>query len=58
MVGHCLGAAGAIEAVFAIKALTSNIVPATLGYSDEDLVALKEKLERLILFQMLLVRRS
>lgn len=43
MVGHCLGAAGAIEAVFAIKALTSNIVPATLGYSDEDLVALKEK---------------
>lgn len=43
MVGHCLGAAGAIEAVFAIKALTSNIVPATLGYSDDDLVALKEK---------------
>ena len=43
MVGHCLGAAGAIEAVFAIKALTNNVVPATLGYSDEDLVALKEK---------------
>ena len=43
MVGHCLGAAGAIEAVFAIKALTDNVVPATLGYSDEDLEALKEK---------------
>lgn len=41
MVGHCLGAAGAIEAVFAIKALTNNVVPATLGYSDEDLEALK-----------------
>jgi len=43
MVGHCLGAAGAIEAVFTIKALTDNIVPATLRYSDEDLVNLKEK---------------
>jgi len=43
MVGHCLGAAGAIEAVFAIKALTTNKVPATLGYTDEDLENLKEK---------------
>ncbi len=43
MVGHCLGAAGAIEAVFAIKALTQNVIPATLGYSDEDLESLKEK---------------
>ncbi|MCR5231668.1 MAG: beta-ketoacyl-[acyl-carrier-protein] synthase family protein [Acholeplasmatales bacterium] len=43
MVGHCLGAAGAIEAVFSIKALTENKVPATLGYSDEDLVTLKDK---------------
>ncbi|MCR5349734.1 MAG: beta-ketoacyl-[acyl-carrier-protein] synthase family protein [Acholeplasmatales bacterium] len=43
MVGHCLGAAGAIEAVFAIKALTTNKVFPTLGYSDEDLVNLKEK---------------
>ena len=43
MVGHCLGAAGAIEAVFAIKALTENKVPATLGYSDEDLNTLKDK---------------
>ena len=31
MVGHCLGAAGAIEAVFAIKALTENKIPPTIG---------------------------
>ncbi|MBQ7641651.1 MAG: beta-ketoacyl-[Acholeplasmatales bacterium] len=43
MVGHCLGAAGAIEAVFSIKCLTENIVLPTLRYSDEDLEALKEK---------------
>ena len=43
MVGHCLGAAGAIEAVFAIKALTENRIPATIGYSDEDIEALCEK---------------
>lgn len=43
MVGHCLGAAGAIEAVFAVKALTENKVPPTVGYTAEDLEALKEK---------------
>lgn len=43
MVGHCLGAAGAIEAVFAIKALTENKIPATIGYSEEDIAALAEK---------------
>ena len=43
MVGHCLGAAGAIEAVFSVKALTENMVPATVGYTDEDLEKLKEK---------------
>lgn len=43
MVGHCLGAAGAIEAVYAIKALTEGKIPPTIGYSDEDLEALKEK---------------
>ncbi len=43
MVGHCLGAAGSIEAVFSIKALTENIVPPTVGYSDEDIENLKEK---------------
>lgn len=43
MVGHCLGAAGAIEAVYTIKALTENKIPATLGYTDEDLANLKDK---------------
>lgn len=43
MVGHCLGAAGAIEAVYAIKALTENKIPPTIGYTEEDLENLKEK---------------
>ena len=43
MVGHCLGAAGAIEAVFSIKCLTENVVLPTLRYTDEDLENLKEK---------------
>ncbi len=43
MVGHCLGAAGAIEAVFAVKALTENIVPPTVGYDEEGLERLKER---------------
>lgn len=43
MVGHCLGAAGAIEAVFSIKCLTENIVLPTLRYTNEDLENLKEK---------------
>ena len=47
MVGHCLGAAGAIEAVFAIKCLKENIVLPTLRYTDEDLVNLKEKAGKL-----------
>ncbi|MBR4785498.1 MAG: beta-ketoacyl-[Fibrobacter sp.] len=43
MTGHCLGAAGAIEAVFSIKALTTDTVLPTLHYSEEDSAALKEK---------------
>ena len=43
MVGHCLGAAGAIEAVFTVKALTEDTVPPTVGYTDEDLERLKER---------------
>lgn len=43
MVGHCLGAAGAIEAVFAVRALTDGIIPPTVGYTEEDLSRLAEK---------------
>ena len=47
MTGHCLGAAGAIEAVFSIKALTTNTVLPTLNYSEEDSQLLKEKAKNL-----------
>ena len=43
MTGHCLGAAGAIEAVLSVKALTENAVLPTTGYGPEDLPALAEK---------------
>ena len=43
MTGHCLGAAGAIEAVLSIKALTENTVLPTTNYAPEDLPALAEK---------------
>ncbi|MCH5160892.1 MAG: beta-ketoacyl-[acyl-carrier-protein] synthase family protein [Clostridiales bacterium] len=43
LTGHCLGAAGAIEAVFAIKALTTGKVPPTVGYGKDDIKALHEK---------------
>jgi 3-oxoacyl-[acyl-carrier-protein] synthase II len=42
MVGHCLGAAGSIEAIFCIKALNQGIIPPTLGFSEEDMPQLKE----------------
>lgn len=47
MVGHCLGAAGAVEAIYSVKALTTNTVPPTIGYSEEDLENLKEKAGKL-----------
>ncbi|MCM1298678.1 MAG: beta-ketoacyl-[acyl-carrier-protein] synthase family protein [Firmicutes bacterium] len=43
MTGHCLGAAGSIEAVFAVKAVKEGIVPPTTGYTAEDKEALTEK---------------
>lgn len=43
MTGHCLGAAGAIEAVLSVKALTENMVLPTTNYAPEDLPALAEK---------------
>lgn len=47
MTGHCLGAAGAVEAVISVKALTEDIVPPTVGYDKADLEALKEKAGKL-----------
>ncbi|MBR6317656.1 MAG: beta-ketoacyl-[Fibrobacter sp.] len=41
MTGHCLGAAGAIEAVFSIKALTTDTVLPTFPYTEEQSAALK-----------------
>lgn len=47
MVGHCLGAAGAVEAIYTVKALTTDTVPPTIGYSNDDLENLKEKAGKL-----------
>lgn len=43
MTGHCLGAAGSIEAVLTVKAVCSDTVPPTIGYTEENLEALKGK---------------
>lgn len=43
MTGHCLGAAGSIEAVLTVKAVCEDVLPPTIGYSEEDLAVLKEK---------------
>lgn len=47
MVGHCLGAAGSVEAIYTVKALTTGVVPPTIGYSEEDLAVLPEKAGKL-----------
>lgn len=43
MVGHCLGAAGSVEAVLCVKAIERGMVPPTVGYTDEDKAAMREK---------------
>lgn len=37
MTGHCLGAAGAIEAIFSIMALNQQVAPATINLDNPDL---------------------
>ncbi len=34
--GHCLGAAGAIEAIFSILAVNKNVLPPTINYETPD----------------------
>lgn len=36
MTGHCLGAAGAIEAIAAILAIKQGVIPPTIGYKEKD----------------------
>jgi 3-oxoacyl-(acyl-carrier-protein) synthase len=36
MTGHLLGAAGAIESVFSVKAIKDGIIPPTINYHTPD----------------------
>lgn len=36
MVGHLLGAAGAVESIVCIKSITDSYIPATIGYETPD----------------------
>ncbi len=37
MTGHCLGAAGGLEAIFAVKAINDNFAPPTINLTEPDL---------------------
>lgn len=37
MTGHLLGATGAIEAIFSVKAVETDIVPPTINHADDDI---------------------
>jgi 3-oxoacyl-[acyl-carrier-protein] synthase II len=34
--GHCFGAAGAVEAVFTVKAIEDRVAPPTINYENAD----------------------
>jgi 3-oxoacyl-[acyl-carrier-protein] synthase II len=36
MIGHCLGAAGAIESVFCVKSIREGVIPPTINYETPD----------------------
>jgi 3-oxoacyl-(acyl-carrier-protein) synthase len=36
MIGHLLGAAGAIEAAFCVQAIQENVIPPTINYETPD----------------------
>ncbi len=36
MIGHLLGASGAVESIVCIKALQEGFIPATIGYEEKD----------------------
>jgi 3-oxoacyl-[acyl-carrier-protein] synthase II len=36
MIGHLLGAAGAVEAVICVKAIEESFIPATIGLKNPD----------------------
>lgn len=37
MTGHCLGATGAIETIFAVKAIENNFIPPTINLDEQDI---------------------